>query len=44
VKPVLIDTDILISGIAIANDLVLVTNNEKHFQRVEGLQISNWAN
>ncbi len=37
------DIDILISGIAIANDLVLVTNNERHFQRVEGLQISNWA-
>ncbi len=37
------DIDILISGIAIANDLVLVTNNERHFQRIEGLQILNWA-
>ena len=37
------DIDILISGIEIANDLVLVTNNEQQLQRVEGLQISNWA-
>jgi tRNA(fMet)-specific endonuclease VapC len=38
------DIDLLISGIALANNLVLVTNNESHFQRVEGLQISNWKN
>jgi predicted nucleic acid-binding protein len=35
-------TDSLIAGIALANDLYLVTNNTKHFQRVEGLKLSNW--
>ncbi len=36
------DADILIAGIALANDLVLVTNNERHFRRVEGLRLDNW--
>lgn len=36
------DADILIAGIALANDLVLVTNNEQHFQRIEGLELANW--
>jgi len=36
------DIDILIAGIALSHDLVLVTNNLSHFQRIEGLQISNW--
>lgn len=35
-------TDSLIAGIALANDLHLVTNNIKHFQRVDGLTLSNW--
>jgi len=35
-------TDSLIAGIALANDLHLVTNNVKHFQRIEGLKLSNW--
>ena len=35
-------TDSLIAGIALANDLQLVTNNMKHFQRIEGLKLSNW--
>ena len=36
------DADILIAGIAIANDAVLVTRNTKHFARVEGLRLEDW--
>ncbi|MEO8416476.1 MAG: type II toxin-antitoxin system VapC family toxin [Ginsengibacter sp.] len=35
-------TDSLIAGIALANDLQLVTNNTEHFKRVKGLEIINW--
>jgi tRNA(fMet)-specific endonuclease VapC len=34
--------DILIAGIAIESDLVLVTNNERHFNRISNLTIENW--
>jgi tRNA(fMet)-specific endonuclease VapC len=36
------DIDLLIAGIAIENDLTLVTNNENHFERIPGLRIENW--
>ncbi|MBA7546416.1 tRNA(fMet)-specific endonuclease VapC [subsurface metagenome] len=36
------DTDLLIAGIAIENDLVLVTNNERHFEKIKELRIVNW--
>ena len=36
------DIDLLIAGVAIDNDLTLVTNNENHFNRIYGLQIQNW--
>lgn len=36
------DIDILIAGIAIENELTLITNNEKHFERIPGLKIENW--
>lgn len=36
------DIDLLIAGIAIDNDLILITNNEKHFSRIPGLMIDNW--
>lgn len=35
-------TDTLIAGIAIVSDFRLITNNIKHFERVEGLRIANW--
>jgi len=35
--------DMLIAAQAIALDLVLVTNNEREFRRVPGLEIENWA-
>ena len=35
--------DILIGSQAISRDLILVTNNEKEFKRIEGLRIENWV-
>ncbi len=35
-------SDILIAGIAIENDLCLVTNNERHYQAIRNLRIENW--
>lgn len=36
------DYDILISGVALSHQLILVTANEKEFQRISELQIENW--
>jgi tRNA(fMet)-specific endonuclease VapC len=36
------DIDLLIAGIAIENEMILVTNNEKHFNRIPDLNIANW--
>ena len=36
------DADILMASTAIVEDLVLITNNIKHFKRVKGLRIDNW--
>lgn len=36
------NSDLLIAGIALTHDLTLVTNNERHFQRIPGLRIDNW--
>lgn len=36
------DIDLLIAGIAIENNMILVTNNESHFKRIPGLKIENW--
>ena len=35
--------DMLLAAQAKSRDLVLVTNNEKEFRRVEGLRVENWA-
>ncbi len=37
------DIDLLIAGVAIANDLVLVTHNQRHFGRIEGLTLEDWS-
>ncbi len=37
------DFDLAIAACALTNRLTLVTNNEKHFKRIEGLQIENWT-
>lgn len=36
------DVDILIAGICLENNFILVTNNLKHFSRINGLEIANW--
>ena len=36
------DADILMASIAIVENLVLVTNNIKHFERIDGLTTANW--
>jgi tRNA(fMet)-specific endonuclease VapC len=38
------DIDLFIAGIAIENEMVLATNNEKHFGRIPNLSIQNWKN
>jgi tRNA(fMet)-specific endonuclease VapC len=35
--------DTLIAAHALAENVVLVTNNEREFRRVEGLKIDNWT-
>lgn len=35
-------SDILIAGIAIENELTLITNNERHYASIHGLKIENW--
>lgn len=37
------DFDLLIGSSAIANELILVTNNEKHFERLDGIKLENWT-
>lgn len=37
------DMDLLIAATALSHNLTLVTNNEKHFSRIPGLPLSNWA-
>jgi len=36
------DADILIASIVKDYDAILVTNNEDHFKRIEGLRYENW--
>lgn len=36
-------TDVLIAGVAIAHGLQLATNNTRHFERIEGLELINWT-
>ena len=39
----LLDMDMLIAASAIAGGFVLVTNNVRHFQRINGLVVENWV-
>ena len=36
------DADILIAATALENDLIMVTNNRSHFERIAGLRLENW--
>lgn len=38
-KEVLLDTD----TVSFYFNLQVVTNNQAHFQRIEGLELDNWA-
>ena len=40
---ILADMDLMIASIAIANDLILVSNNTKYFRRIKSLKLENWA-
>ncbi len=35
--------DMLIAAQALSGNLIIVTNNEKEFQRIPDLRIENWA-
>lgn len=37
------DIDLLIAGVAIANDLVLITHNQKHFGKIKELKLKDWT-
>ena len=37
------DFDLAIAASALALNLTLVANNEKHFRRLEGLRLQNWT-
>ncbi|MDA3917603.1 MAG: PIN domain-containing protein [Deltaproteobacteria bacterium] len=36
------DSDLFIASIAIKNEMQFVTNNDKHFGRIDDLKIENW--
>jgi tRNA(fMet)-specific endonuclease VapC len=36
------DLDIFIGATAIANDMILITDNEKHLKRLSNIKIENW--
>jgi predicted nucleic acid-binding protein len=37
------DFDLIIAASALTSNLTLVTNNQKHFSRIEGLKLDNWT-
>ena len=37
------DFDLLIGTTAVTHDLIMVTNNTGHFDRIENIKIENWA-
>jgi predicted nucleic acid-binding protein len=37
------DFDIIIASCALVHNLTLVTNNIKHFKRIDGLRLANWT-
>ena len=37
------DFDLLIASVAIIENLILVTNNTRHYQRITGLNLDNWS-
>lgn len=39
----LADMDLMIASICLANQMSLITNNQKHFSRIKKLKIENWT-
>lgn len=37
------DFDLLIGVTSVEEDMVMVTNNEKHYKRIKNIQIENWT-
>jgi tRNA(fMet)-specific endonuclease VapC len=37
------DFDLLIASVALVENRVLVTNNARHYQRIQDLQLENWV-
>ena len=37
------DFDLLIGCTSVAKGLIMITNNIKHYSRIEGIQIENWV-
>jgi predicted nucleic acid-binding protein len=37
------DGDLLIAAYCIQNNYILVSNNQKHFEKIDNLQVVNWA-
>jgi len=37
------DIDLLIAGVALGNNLNMVTNNTSHFDRIKELNVNNWS-
>jgi tRNA(fMet)-specific endonuclease VapC len=37
------NNDLWIAAYALASNLILVTNNEREFRRVQSLKVQNWA-
>lgn len=40
----LAEFDLLIGTTSIAENLIMVTGNEKHFKKIDGLKVENWTN
>ncbi len=37
------DFDLILASTALSQNMVLVTNNEKHFKSIKGLELENWS-
>ena len=37
------DFDLILASCALAHNMTLVTNNIRHFRRIEGLRLTNWT-
>jgi len=37
------DGDLLIAAYCIQNNYILVTNNQKHFEKIDNIQVVNWT-